>query len=1209
MSFCLEILVCRRPHAASFSLACLTTILSFAFPCRAGADPIDLTPAALVTSSAEQPERSPLEAVDGDEKTRWAGDDAQSGHWLQLEFSEPRRFSACRLVWEFPDRKYLYRLEASADGKTWQPLVDAARAPRPGREELKFDHAGVRYLRLTHLGNHWPSVRELQLFGDGPLPRPVKAPAIPVGVDPAEEAAILKTLKIPEEFEATLYAAPPTVDCPVFVAAAPDGTLYVSSDRNGSLGRKAKQGRIVRLRDRDGDGHADEAKLFVDDVDSPRGLVVDGDTIYLLHPPHITAYTDRDGDGVADESKIIVKNIGWTFKDRPADHGSNGLELGIDGWIYAAIGDFGFLEAEGTDGRKLQCRGGGVVRVRPDGTGLELYSFGTRNILEVAMSPLLDGFARDNTNDGGGWNIRFHHFTGDDDHGYPRLFKNFTDEIVPPLADYGGGSGTGACWIDEPSWPAAWNKRPYTVDWGRELIGAHTVLAAGATYVEPNPPADFARYTRPTDLDIDAHGRAYLASWRDGGFTAGPNCGYILRVQPKGLKPAANKDEKTDDKVFLVKELKSDSHRRRLAAQRNIVGNRSLLHPIWFNALITDQYLAIESRVAALFAYSQVDPAAARELIISDYVLGNPSLAAWGLRALTDDAEKLSDVKAEWIIPHLSSSDARTRREAIRALTRLGRASAASELVPLLDDEDRQIRHLTVHALVTLRAYESCLVALSEAGTSDIRRTAALQVLVRIPDAAVVSGIVNKLQSERIPVRRAELITALCRLHFVEGTWKGDSWGTRPDTRGPFYQPEPWSETPRIAAILESILKKADAAEAIVLGRELARHRIQLGDVVGRLIELAEADPQVVPSLVLYLDREEKVPPAARDLLLKAANSSAADRMTELLAIRSLLKLDDEQAAATILKRLPQFQSTDAEREVYSRVKRNFFLAPQFDRHAPLFFAAAKDGRDAAAKWADGVVIRFAFGAGTAPAVKQTARETIDAAWKTPDGRRRLIAASEFADDRSLAVRIADDAESQDSPTAKFAAETLQRMRLDPKRIREVLDTSGPKVAGAAVPEVVESMKKLRGEPWRGEQLFTQLKCANCHTVRADEPVRGPFLGNIAKTYRREQLAEAILLPSKQLAQGFATNVFTLDSGLTRTGFVTQEAADKVTIRDGTGQELVIAKKEIEEREKVAVSVMPEGLAKDLTLVDLASLLDYLDWLAKQEEQHGQAPQ
>ncbi|MBA4015631.1 MAG: hypothetical protein C0483_00435 [Pirellula sp.] len=1174
----------------------------------AAAELVDFSSVALTTSSAEQPERSPLEAVDGDEKTRWAGDNAQPGHWLQLELSEPRRVSACRLVWEFPDRTYLYKLEGSTDGKRWETLVDASQKARPGREELPLPATEFRWFRLTHLGNHWPSVRELHLLGSGTLPPAIKAPAIPVGVSADEEAEILKTLKLPEGFAATLFAAPPTVDCPVFVAAAPDGTLYVSSDRNGSLGRNAKQGRILRLRDTDGDGRCDEAKTFVADVDSPRGLVVDGNTVYVLHPPHISAYTDNDGDGVSDEERVLVKNVGWTFKDRPADHGSNGLELGIDGWIYAAIGDFGFMEAEGADGRKLQCRGGGVVRVRPDGTGLELYSFGTRNVLEAAMSPLLDGFARDNTNDGGGWNIRFHHFTGGEDHGYPRLFKNFADEIIAPLADYGGGSGTGACWIEDPSWPAAWNKRPYTVDWGRELIGAHTVVEQGATFIEPNPPADFARYTRPTDLDIDAQGRAYLASWRNGGFTAGPKCGYVLRVQPTGLEPVPPVDYAQADAERLIAEHRSPAHRRRLAAQRELIRRGMDAAAVkQLEAMAADRAVPQESRVAALFTLQLAGGPSARSGSAS--LLDDPSIAAWAVRALTDDDRRLSGVTAEPIVRLLASGDARTRREAVRALERLGDTNAAGALAVRLGDDAAVVRHTAVHALAKLRAVEPCLALLDKADAAPIARTCALQALVRISESTVVAGLSDRLEQEKDPARRAQLITALCRLHFVEGVWKGDSWGTRPDTRGPYYQPTEWSETPRIAALLEATLNRADAAEAIVLGRELARHRIQLGDVVGRLIELAKQDPGVVPSLVLYLDREEKVPAAALDLLVAAAgNTDPSQLATQTLALRSLVKIDARAAVDSLIAHLPSTTVKEENRDVFTRAKRNFFLAPHFDRYVDRFLAVADQRQSPQSLWADGVLIRLAFGAGAAPAAKQTALAAVDEGWKNADRRKQLIAASEFADDRSLAVRIADDAENKSSPTAPFARETLKRMRLDPKRIREVLDTSGPKVAASGAPDVIEQLKKLRGEPWRGEQLFTQLKCANCHTVRADEPVRGPYLGNIAKTYRREQLAEAILLPNKQLAQGFVTNVFTLDSGLTRTGFVTQEAADKVTIRDATGQEIVIPKSEIEEREKIATSVMPEGLAKDLTLVDLASLIDYLEWLAKQEEQHGQAP-
>ena len=68
-----------------------------------------------------------------------------------------------------------------------------------------------------------------------------------------------------------------------------------------------------------------------------------------------------------------------------------------------AIGDQGCFEATGTDGTKATLYGGGVLRVRPDGSQLSVLLTGTRNIYDVAVDPYLDLFARDNTNDGGGW--------------------------------------------------------------------------------------------------------------------------------------------------------------------------------------------------------------------------------------------------------------------------------------------------------------------------------------------------------------------------------------------------------------------------------------------------------------------------------------------------------------------------------------------------------------------------------------------------------------------------------------------------------------------------------------------------------------------------------------------------------------------------------------------------------------------------------------
>ena len=123
-------------------------------------------------------------------------------------------------------------------------------------------------------------------------------------------------------------------------------------------------GSVLRLVDRDSDGQADEYTMFAT-MDSPRGAVFDGDTLYVTHPPNLTAYRDTNSDGIADESRVLVRGLGFGLDFRGADHTVNGVEMGIDGWLYIAVGDYGLVKAVGTDGREVQMRGGGNVRVRP----------------------------------------------------------------------------------------------------------------------------------------------------------------------------------------------------------------------------------------------------------------------------------------------------------------------------------------------------------------------------------------------------------------------------------------------------------------------------------------------------------------------------------------------------------------------------------------------------------------------------------------------------------------------------------------------------------------------------------------------------------------------------------------------------------------------------------------------------------------------------
>ena len=157
---------------------------------------------------------------------------------------------------------------------------------------------------------------------------------------------------------------------------------------------------------------------------------------------------------------------------------------------------------------------------------------------------------------------------------------------------------------------------------------------------------------------------------------------------------------------------------------------------------------------------------------------------------------------------------------------------------------------------------------------------------------------------------------------------------------------------------------------------------------------------------------------------------------------------------------------------------------------------------------------------------------------------------------------------------------------------------SGPTIETLKPEQVVAEIMRNPGEPARGEALFARLNCAKCHTVKAGEALRGPFLPQVAKTYKREQLAESILLPNKSIAQGFVTYQFLLDNGKTLTGFVTNEATDEITVRDAEGREFKIRVAEIEERKRQDVSVMPAGLVKDLTVEDFGALISYVESLA-----------
>ncbi|MDB6003870.1 MAG: Trehalose utilization, partial [Prosthecobacter sp.] len=779
------------------------------------------------------------------------------------------------------------------------------------------------------------------------------------------------------------------------------------------------------------------------------------------------------------------------------------------------------------DGTVIRNRGGGIVRIRPDGTGLEIVSQGQRNILDVAVSPTMDIFTRDNTNDGGGWNVRFHHFTGLDDHGYPRLYKNFNDECIQPLADYGGGSGCGAVYIDEPGF-GKWNNAPFTCDWGTSALWHHQVKPKGATFEETEKPQPFIQMTRPTDADVDGNSRVYCASWKGATFNwEGPDVGYIVQVKPKGFKPEPLPDfAKLNDKE-LVKQLESPSYRRRMDAQRQL------------QARSPEMKRAVE--------------------------------------ALTRDQ---------------FSKDTREREISRRLLT----SPDAKEVRVWLMHPDAVVSHMATRLAGMNKMYPICFELIDE--SKGAAPKSAFRALAMMHQPEVVTGLIERLAKATDPALRQGILSALCRLHFHEGEWKGDSWGTRPDTRGPYYQPEAWSETPKIAAALKDALAKAAPEEAAFLVKEMNRNRIQSSDALERILVLAKQDAKVIPDAVAQLATAETIPGDAIPLLISAANSKQLDPQSAAATLANTLtaiaKTDNAEAWTAALNALISLDAQQGSGKEQEAGRTAFLNAPKLENvHQAFETEATKIGTPTAA-WAEAALLSLAARKGGSPEAREMSQKALDAGWADAKRRFQIINTAVKIKSHVMDEKILAAISDSDPRVVNAAQNAVKSLKLVAKG-----EDKSPKIGSLKPEDALTAVLKTKGDIAIGEQIFTKATCIACHTTKETEAQKGPYLGNIAQTYKRPELAQNILDPNKTIAQGFASEVVTLNDGTQQLGFITFESADNVKLRNVAAQEFTFAVKDIKSRQKLPISIMPPGLMANFTVREFASLLTYLESLAK----------
>ena len=898
----------------------------------------------------------------------------------------------------------------------------------------------------------------LALLGGPSAHAQVPEAARPLDLSPQEVQAKTRLVQAPAGFTLDLFAAPPEVNYPTAITATPEGHLFVAVDRNGSLDRERGRGEILKVLDTDGDGQGDHYTSFVDSVDSPRGLAYDGQTLYVMHPPTLTAYTDTDGDGVADTSTDLVEGLGFGLDFRGADHTTNGLQMGIDGWLYIAVGDYGFLNATGTDGRQISNRGGGVVRVRPDGTELEVYATGLRNPYDVALDPLLNGFLRGNTNDGYRWRTRLQHVVPRAEFGYPSQFHFFADEVKPPLADYGGGSGTGALYVDAPALPDSLGHTLYTVDWGRSAVFRHALAPDGASF---DPAQEvFLRMPQPTDMTVDGRSNLYLSSWMGASFTyTGEDVGFIVRLRHEDAASAPVPDFRTAGPDRLVEALSSEHSLLRLYAQRALLRrapDETVTRAV--ARLARREEAPRDVRVAALFTLKQLEGPESHRLLAE--LADDPALRAYALRALADRTPQTDSVPTAPFVEALAADDPTVRLHALNGLARLDAQDAADDMVPLLADPDRTVAHVAAQSLVDLGAVEPALAAVRDGSPALVR--GGLTVLVRLHRARTITGLQDILERTPDPFTRRQVLAGLARLYHREDpewTIEEDWWGTTPSPRGPYHDPVEWAESARIRPLLRDALLESEAYEY--------RRRVQLiernralpdgaGPVllatasdslraraVGALLGHAAVTGEMVPTLdslaghsralqratTDLLTAQRTLPAASLPLLRDAVREDGLQPTVRAEALRALTRHSGDEQRSTVtalyarmLERAPHpAPLTDALQAYLGRSRHA--------EHASHFVEMTRGDSAAERKLGYAVLVHLSGNDELDAATRRTVRQALEAGWEAPARASALLRAIGYTQVEGYADQVrshlTDDTPEDVRSAARYAARRL----------------------------------------------------------------------------------------------------------------------------------------------------------------------------------------
>ncbi|MGH9461381.1 MAG: PQQ-dependent sugar dehydrogenase [Vicinamibacteria bacterium] len=185
--------------------------------------------------------------------------------------------------------------------------------------------------------------------------------------EPARDPELsLDQIELPGGFAIELYA----VDVPGArsMTLSPNGTLFVGS---------RQEGKVYAVRDEDQDQKADRVVTIFEGGDQPNGVAFREGSLYVADISKVLRFDGIEESLESPPQPVVIRD------DLPTDthHGWKFIAFGPDDLLYVPVGVPCNICTRDDE------RYGTILRMRPDGSGLEIFAQGIRNTVGFAWHP------------------------------------------------------------------------------------------------------------------------------------------------------------------------------------------------------------------------------------------------------------------------------------------------------------------------------------------------------------------------------------------------------------------------------------------------------------------------------------------------------------------------------------------------------------------------------------------------------------------------------------------------------------------------------------------------------------------------------------------------------------------------------------------------------------------------------------------------------